>query len=187
MSISLTYFIDPPEQQQPVTKAAHTLANPDSATAADEEPDLAMIELFFFGYRDFVGEPDRVLESYGFGRAHHRVLHFVNRNPGLTIAALLDILQITKQSLARVLKDLIDGGFVEQTAGEDDRRQRLLRLTGKGAELANALAQRQGKRIADALAKAGPGARDCVAKFLMGLIEPTQHAHIKDMIGSSTP
>ena len=85
-----------------------------------------LIELFFFAYRDFVSDPDRILETYSFGRAHHRVLHFVNRRPGLTIAALLDILKITKQSLNRVLKELIEQGYIDSRAGESDRRQRLL-------------------------------------------------------------
>ena len=170
-----------------MTAAAQHLNERDPGDPEAAAPDLALIELVFFGYRDFVGEPDRVLERYGFGRAHHRVLHFVNRNPGLTIAALLDILKITKQSLARVLKDLIDGAFIEQRAGSDDRRQRLLFLTASGAALAGELAERQGRRIAEALKQAGPDARDCVAKFLMGLIEPGQQDHIRQMIGKNAP
>jgi DNA-binding MarR family transcriptional regulator len=104
-------------------------------------PDYEMIELIFFAHRDFVGEPDRVLASYGFGRAHHRVLHFVHRNPGLSVAALLDILGITKQSLARVLKELIDHGYIAQRPGREDRRQRLLFASERGAELAGELAE----------------------------------------------
>jgi DNA-binding MarR family transcriptional regulator len=146
------------------------------------QPDIALIELVFFGYRDFIGEPDRVLARYGFGRAHHRVLHFVNRHTGLTIAALLDILGITKQSLARVLKDLIEGGFIEQRSGSSDRRQRLLHLTGKGSALAVELAERQGRRIAEALDEAGPESREIIARFLMGLIERGERDHIRSMI-----
>ncbi len=146
---------------------------------------MALIELVFFGYRDFVGEPDRVLARFRFGRAHHRVLHFVNRQSGLTIAALLDILGITKQSLARVLKDLIEGGFIEQRSGPDDRRQRLLHLTDKGTMLARELAERQGRRIAEALKEAGPESREIIARFLMGLIERGEREHIKAMIGPS--
>ena len=97
-----------------------------AAPAACSSDDL--IELLFFAYRDFVGDPDRILAEYGFGRAHHRVLHFVDRYPGLTIAELLDILRITKQSLNRVLKDLIEQGYVAQRPGTSDRRQRLLYL-----------------------------------------------------------
>lgn len=135
--------------------------------------EFELIELFFFAYRDFVGEPDRILERYAFGRAHHRVLHFVNRNPGLTIAALLDILQITKQSLSRVLKDLIEGGFIEQRAGAQDRRQRLLFVTASGQKLGTELASLQSSRISRALRAAGPGGRDVAEKFLLGLIDPT--------------
>ncbi len=155
--------------------------------AAAAAPDIALIELVFFGYRDFVGEPDRLLARFGFGRAHHRVLHFVNRRPGLTIAALLDILGITKQSLARVLKDLIEGGFVEQRAGPDDRRQRLLHLTSKGADLATELAEKQGRRISEALDEAGPESRETIARFLMGLIERGERDHIRTMIAKKFP
>ncbi len=135
------------------------------------EPDFETIELIFFAYRDFVGEADRLLARYGFGRAHHRVLHFVNRNPGLTIAALLDILGITKQSLARVLKDLIENGFVAQESGREDRRQRLLRVTPQGRELAGELAGRQSARIARALAPLEPRQQDAVRDFLTGLMD----------------
>ena len=96
---------------------------------------VSLVELMFFAYRDFVADADHILEGLKFGRAHHRVLHFVGRNPGLTVAGLLDILKITKQSLARVLKDLIDQGFVFQREGVEDRRQRLLHLTPEGEAL----------------------------------------------------
>ncbi|HEY8579565.1 MAG TPA: helix-turn-helix domain-containing protein, partial [Beijerinckiaceae bacterium] len=102
----------------------------------DGKPDYELIELLFFAYRDFVGDADRLLESLRFGRAHHRVLHFVLRHPGLTIAELLDILRITKQSLNRVLKELLDQGYVESHPGAHDRRQRQLTLTARGHELA---------------------------------------------------
>jgi hypothetical protein len=98
-------------------------APPAAATEPDAEPHFDVIELLFFAYRDFVSDPDRILTDYGFGRAHHRVLHFVNRQPGLTIAELLDILRITKQSLNRVLKELVEKGFIEQRPGVQDRRQ----------------------------------------------------------------
>lgn len=134
-------------------------------------PDYELIELLFFAYRDFVGEPDRLLEKHGFGRAHHRVVHFVNRNEGLTVAELLDILEITKQSLARVLKDLISGGFVEQRSGKEDRRQRLLFLTPKGKALADQLVGMQSRRISRAIAEAAPDSRGLIAKFLTELID----------------
>src|SRR5665213_3474191 len=99
-----------------------------------EEPMYELIEQFFFAYRDFVGDADRLLEAYGFGRAHHRVLYFVSRRPGLTIAELLEILKITKQSLNRVLKELLDKGYVEAHAGMIDRRQRQLYPTATGTD-----------------------------------------------------
>ena len=101
----------------------------------------------FFAYRDFVSDPDTLLEQLGFGRAHHRVVHFVGRDPGMTVAQLLDILRITKQSLGRVLKDLIDKGYVFQKEGETDRRQRLLHLTAAGEELRQRLMAPQMSRI----------------------------------------
>src|SRR6266852_954120 len=130
-----------------------------------------LIEILFFAYRDFVGDADEVLAKFGFGRAHHRVLHFVNRNPGMKVAELLDILKITKQSLGRVLKQLVDMGYVEQKEGELDRRQRLLYVTPKGAELALRLANLQTARIARALAEIGPGAHEAARKFLTAMID----------------
>jgi DNA-binding MarR family transcriptional regulator len=163
MSTSLTYF----------PKGSALQAAAQQTSAADRRgPDFEMIELIFFAYRGFVGEADRLLARYGFGRAHHRVLHFVNRQPGLTIAALLDILGITKQSLARVLKDLIENGFIVQQSGREDRRQRLLHVTDKGLALANELAERQSARIGRALAPLPPEQRAAVRRFLDGLIEP---------------
>ena len=111
----------------------------------------------FFAYRDFVGDPDEVLSKLGFGRAHHRVLHFVNRNPGMKVADLLEILNITKQSLGRVLKQLVDQGYVVQKEGAQDRRQRLLYVTPKGEALALKLAGLQTQRINRAFAELGPG------------------------------
>ncbi len=144
---------------------------PDSGTRETAGIDFELIELLFFAYRDFVGDPDRILADYEFGRAHHRVLHFVGRRPGLTIAELLDILQITKQSLNRVLKELIDTDFVEQRAGQVDRRQRLLFLTQKGNDLAMSLARLQNDRIAAALAVAGTSTREPARRFLAAMIE----------------
>ena len=99
------------------------------------------IELLFYAYRDFTGDPDAVLEEYGFGRAHHRVIHFVSRNPGMSVAELLEILRITKQSLSRVLGQLVERGFILQKKGTRDRRQRLLYLTETGIGLAESLAE----------------------------------------------
>ncbi len=136
----------------------------------DREQLIACAELLFFAYRDFINDPDKVLEQYGFGRAHHRVLHFVNRNPGLRVADLLHILKITKQSLARVLKQLIDEGFVTQRSGREDRRQRLLYVTPKGNKLADKLANLQMRRIEAALNQAGPGANAATQRFLFAMI-----------------
>jgi DNA-binding MarR family transcriptional regulator len=102
------------------------------ADVPGSEPIWDLIELLFFAYRDFVSDPDEVLAKFGFGRAHHRVLHFVNRNPGMKVADLLELLRITKQSLGRVLKQLVDQGYIMQREGAHDRRQRLLHVTEKG-------------------------------------------------------
>ena len=105
-----------------------------------------IIELLFFAYRDFVGDADHELEAFGFGRAHHRVMHFVHRYPGLKVADLLDVLRITKQSLGRVLKQLLDEGYIVQQTGNNDRRQRLLFATAKGEALVAKLAGLQTDR-----------------------------------------
>src|SRR3712207_4870126 len=128
-----------------------------------ETPAYDLIELFFFAYRDFVSDPDRILDEYGFGRAHHRVLHFVSRNPGLTIAELLDILRITKQSLNRVLKELIEKDFIESRMGTSDRRQRLLHATPQGHDLALKLAKLQTRRIMRALSGVEQEAKEAIS------------------------
>ncbi|HMN37324.1 MAG TPA: MarR family transcriptional regulator [Hyphomicrobium sp.] len=143
---------------------------------------VACVELLYFAYRDFTGDPDSILEHYGFGRAHHRVLHFVHRNPGLKIAELLDILKITKQSLARVLKPLIDEGFIIQRAGDEDRRERRLYVSTKGARLTDKLTEIQTKRVAAALAKAGPGAESLTRRFLFGMIAEKDRPYVEALI-----
>ncbi len=142
-----------------------------AAAAPPPEPVWDIIELLFFAYRDFVGDPDEVLSKLGFGRAHHRVLHFVNRNPGMKVADLLDILNITKQSLGRVLKQLVDQGYVVQKEGAQDRRQRLLFVTPKGETLALKLADLQTQRINRAFAELGPGAHEAARRFLTAMID----------------
>ncbi len=112
-----------------------------------------------------------MLAKFGFGRAHHRVLHFVNRNPGMKVAELLDILKITKQSLGRVLKQLVDQGYVVQKEGANDRRQRLLYVTAKGEGLSIKLASLQTARIAAALAELGPNAHEAAHRFLVAMID----------------
>ncbi len=171
-----------------------TPADPDHANARDLAGNLAgsgipyeLIELFFFAYRDFVGGPDRLLADFGFGRAHHRVLHFVDRNPGLTIAELLDILQITKQSLNRVLKELVDQNFILVKTGTVDRRQRLLFATIDGHELAMRLATLQGQRIAAALEAASPGDQAAVKRYLTQMIEPSERARVGVLTRDRSP
>jgi DNA-binding MarR family transcriptional regulator len=143
---------------------------------------VACVELLFFAYRDFTGGPDAVLAEYGFGRAHHRVLHFVHRNPGLRVADLLDILKITKQSLARVLKQLIDKGFIMQRAGNDDRRERRLFVTAKGGRLADKLSAQQIQHIAAAITKAGPGAAEFARRFLFAMITESDRPRVEALV-----
>ena len=145
---------------------------PAAAPAAGApQPIWDIIELLFFAYRDFVGDPDEVLLKLGFGRAHHRVLHFVNRNPGMKVADLLDILNITKQSLGRVLKQLVDQGYIIQKEGAVDRRQRLLYVTPKGEALSLKLAGLQTQRITRAFDELGPGAHEAARRFLTAMID----------------
>jgi len=143
-----------------------------------------LIELLFFAYRDFVGDPDRLLEDYGFGRAHHRVIHFVDRNPGLTIAELLDILKITKQSLNRVLKELILKGFIESRLGVEDRRQRHLHVTAQGKHLADSLADLQMKRIGRAITEIGPSNALVARRFLEAMIDPAERGRVQKVVAA---
>ena len=147
----------------------------------DEEPGLDQlalreeevrhgIELLFFAYRDFTAEPDAILTQFGFGRAHHRVVHFVGRHPQMTVGDLLGILHITKQSLNRVLGQLVRQGFIIQHRGAQDRRQRLLELTDSGRELERRLSAPQRARVAGAYRKAGGQAVEGFRKVLLGII-----------------
>ncbi len=140
--------------------------------------DFDVIELLFFAYRDFTSDPDAILADIGFGRAHHRVVHFVNRMPGLTVAELLDVLKITKQSLARVLKQLIETGHIVQVQGLKDRRQRELYPTARGRALAVALAMPQSRRIRRALEEAGADNRVAIEGFLKAMVDPELRAQI---------
>ena len=135
----------------------------------DEELRQGM-ELVFYAYRDFTAEPDAILAEYGFGRAHHRVIYFVGRNPGITVSELLDILQITKQSLSRVLSHLVQEEFILQRPGAQDRRKRLLELTEKGSILEKRLSQNQRDRIARAYRDAGAEAVEGYRKVILGMI-----------------
>jgi DNA-binding MarR family transcriptional regulator len=128
------------------------------------------IELLFFAYRDFTAEPDAILARYGFGRAHHRVVHFVGRHPQMTVSELLGILRITKQSLSRVLGELVQQGFVVQRPGPHDRRQRLLELTQQGRALEREVSAPQRARVAGAFRGAGAPALDGFRKVLLGIV-----------------
>lgn len=147
-------------------------ADPARRLRRDDGPMYELIELFFFAYRDFVGDADRLLEAYGFGRAHHRVLYFVSRRPGLTIAELLEILRITKQSLNRVLRELLDKNFIEARPGALDRRRRQLYATLEGERLALRLAQVQTRQFASALGKLGDTGLQSATTFLNAMIDP---------------
>ena len=128
------------------------------------------IELMFFAYRDFTDEADALLADYGLGRAHHRALYFIGKHPDMTVSDLLEILNITKQSLSRVLSQLIDEGYVQQRSGTSDRRQRLLRLTDKGRTLEQEVHDVQARRFAKAYRKCGVDAVDGFQRVLSELL-----------------
>ncbi len=166
MSIVLTYFSECAITNIMTDKSTY-LTNP--ITGADIAQ-LENIELLFFAYRDFISDPDKRLSDLNFGRAHHRVLYFVNRSPGMTVAELLDILRITKQSLARVLKQLIESGHIIQAEGASDRRKRLLYPTVSGRELILELSRPQSERLARALESLDKQEQNKVVAFLKGMI-----------------
>ena len=142
----------------------------DTLPSSHEEELRQGIELLFYAYRDFTAEPDAMLSRYGFGRAHHRVIYFVGRHPHMSVSELLGILRITKQSLARVLGQLVRQGFIVQQTGKSDRRQRLLQLTPAGIELERELSENQRQRIERAYAEAGPQAVEGFRKVMLQVI-----------------
>lgn len=137
------------------------------------------IELLYFAYRGFTAEPDAILAEMGMGRAHHRVIYFVGRQPGMTVSELLAILRITKQSLARVLSSLVRQGYVIQTPGPRDRRQRLLRLTEAGQALERRLTLRQGRLIAEAYRRAGGDGIPGFLRVLEELVSEGDRTHLR--------
>lgn len=144
------------------------------------EEDLRQgIELLFYAYRDFTAEPDAILAKWGFGRAHHRVIYFVGRNPNITVTELLEILKITKQSLSRVLSTLVEEGFIDQRADPSDRRRKLLTLTDKGKELEHELTSTQMARFARAYRETGAEAVEGFRRVLSGIINPEDRARIR--------
>ena len=140
-------------------------------------------DLLFFAYRDFTAAADIVLEELELGRAHHRSLHFIGRNPGMTVSDLLAILGITKQSLARVLGALIERGLVAQVEGKSDRRQRLLTLTASGLALERRLFERQRELLVPAFREAGGPAVEGFKRVLMGIMEPSA----RDFVAEAEP
>ncbi|RMF37560.1 MAG: MarR family transcriptional regulator [Alphaproteobacteria bacterium] len=136
------------------------------------------IELMFFAYQAFTSDPDRILAEYGYGRAHHRAIHFINRWPGLTVADLIDILGVTKQSLNRVLRQLIEDGLVESRVGQKDRRNRNLHLSERGAALERVLSEAQRERVRRAYREAGS---EAVAGF-RAVLERMMDADKRDRV-----
>ncbi|MFC2966943.1 MarR family winged helix-turn-helix transcriptional regulator [Acidimangrovimonas pyrenivorans] len=130
------------------------------------------IEAMFFAYRGFTADPDRILENYAYGRAHHRALHFIHRSPGTTVNNLLAILGVTKQSLNRVLRTLIEDGLVESRVGRRDKRERHLYLTEQGAALERELSEAQRARMRAAYRAAGPAAVAGFRQVLEAMMEP---------------
>jgi len=130
------------------------------------------IEAMFFAYRGFTADPDRILEEYGYGRAHHRALHFINGAPGTTVTNLLSILGVTKQSLNRVLRTLVNDTLVEVKVGIRDRRERHLYLTNQGHELQERLSSVQSNRMRKAFKNAGPNAVSGFKTVLESMMDP---------------
>jgi DNA-binding MarR family transcriptional regulator len=143
------------------------------------------IEMMFFAYRDFTSEADSILVEQNMGRAHHRAIYFIGRNPGITVSELLTILNITKQSLSRVLSALVDTGYVIQKKGPEDRRQRLLFLTDTGTALEARLTAVQGRRFANAYREAGMSAVEGFNRVLEGLLDPQTRRQI-DKLGKAS-
>ena len=137
------------------------------------------IELLFYAYRDFTSEADSILYEIGLGRAHHRVIYFVGKYSGMTVSDLLGILRITKQSLSRVLSHLIAEGYVRQQVGDTDKRQRLLFLTSKGAELESRLTDIQCKRFANAYLQSGVSDVAGFEQVLNALLDKKTTRHSK--------
>ncbi|MBV1863287.1 MAG: MarR family transcriptional regulator [Rhodobacteraceae bacterium] len=139
---------------------------------------LQGIELMFFAYRGFTSDPDKILDNHTYGRAHHRAIHFVHRQPGTTVNNLLDILGVTKQSLNRVLRQLVDDGLIESRVGERDRRERHLYLTQAGVALESELSATQRKRMREAYKAAGPDAVQGFRTVMEHIMDPEMRRHV---------
>jgi len=164
-------------------RGAPILNRPDQILFLTDEQLRQGIELLFFAYRDFTSDPDAVLAERGYGRAHHRAIHFIKRRPGITIAGLLDILAVTKQSLNRVLRQLIEDGLVTSTTGTADRRQRHLRLSPLGEELEGQLSEPQRARLRRAFNEAGPEAVAGFRNVLERMINETGRDDVLSLVG----
>lgn len=160
-----------------MTSAKNNVNTTDIYSSPDgfEQMPLDIMGLFYFAYRDFVSDADALLAEKKFGRAHHRVLYFVNIRPGMSVATLLGILKITKQSLARVLRQLIDNDYVEQKTGQNDRRQRLLFPTNKGKDFFATLSRTQAARINAAFADLPDDSARAIRRFLLAMVEESDH------------
>ena len=173
------------DRKRPVREAGAAVA----VAGRDDASLVPLVEMLFFAYRDFTGEADAALEAYGLGRAHHRVLHFVNRTPGIRVADLLTLLKITKQSLGRVLRKLVADRWIEQVPGPDDRRERRLTLTPRGQGLAAELAALQTRRISAALqeieADGRLSARDHVRDFLFAMISRDERSAVSALLNGA--
>ncbi len=156
---------------------SETKANLHESPVADEDMRMAQ-DLLFFAYRDFTNAADVALDELGLGRAHHRALHFIGRNPGITVSDLLGILRITKQSLARVLGALMEQGYVAQSPGHADRRQRLLSLTTTGSALERRLFERQKERLVPAWREVGPAAVDGFVRVMRAIMDEAARTYI---------
>lgn len=154
----------------------------DSLLFLTDDQLLQGIELMFFAYRGFTSDPDKILENYTYGRAHHRAIHFVNRHPGITVNALLDILGVTKQSLNRVLRQLVSDGLIDSRVGKNDRRERNLFLTDEGNALERQLSKAQRSRMRAAYRAAGPDAVQGFRRVLENIIDPEKRTYVKKLI-----
>lgn len=135
------------------------------------------IEAMFFAYRGFTADPDRILENHAYGRAHHRAMHFINRSPGTTVNNLLSILGVTKQSLNRVLRTLIEDGLVDSRVGRQDKRERHLYLTDRGVNLERELSEAQRNRMRSAFRAAGPEAVSGFRQVLEAMMDAEMRRH----------
>ena len=170
----------------PATAGARTIRLTKGPGEGESPEDLRRVmELLFYAYRDITAEPDRLLAEYNFGRAHHRAVHFIRRNPGISVAELVEALRITKQSLARVLRQLVDRGFVLQKTDSQDRRRRRLYLTRAGKALENLASAPQQQRLSRAFHSAGPEAVEGYLQVLWALADEADRTALLNSRGRS--